>query len=172
MRQQSSYTVAVEGRDDRHYPTYEECIAYLDRLACSDPYPPFVILEHADGWTTVIQVNSPNPERGEWTDRGEVNRKDERDPVGVAPMNADDIRALRESLSLSQAEFASRYHIDKQTLQSWEAGRREPTRIAQTLLRLIRAHPQTIAAMLARLKTPAQTRSVAQARRRDPNNEP
>jgi DNA-binding transcriptional regulator YiaG len=42
-------------------------------------------------------------------------------------MNAQEIKALRQSLGLSQYQFAMRLGVTPQTVASWEQGRRKPT---------------------------------------------
>lgn len=40
---------------------------------------------------------------------------------------AERLKAAREKLNLSQAQAAEKWEVEKQTLQSWEQGRRTPT---------------------------------------------
>lgn len=54
-------------------------------------------------------------------------------------MNARD---AREKLNLSQEKFASLLDVSVQTLRSWEAGRRNPSGSAKTLLKLVAADPE------------------------------
>jgi putative transcriptional regulator len=58
------------------------------------------------------------------------------------------LRELRERLGLSQAAFASRYHINLRTLQDWEQGRRVPEDLARAYLRVIERAPEAVAAAL------------------------
>jgi putative transcriptional regulator len=60
---------------------------------------------------------------------------------------------LREKLGLTQRQFAARYGITLGTLKRWEGKRSLPSGAAVTLLRLIEAHPQTIANLVADLRT-------------------
>jgi putative transcriptional regulator len=46
-------------------------------------------------------------------------------------------RIIRRALRLTQAEFASRYHIPIGTLRDWEQGRAEPDQPARAYLRAI-----------------------------------
>jgi len=48
-----------------------------------------------------------------------------------------DVRAVRERLSMSQAEFALRYGFSLGTLRQWEQGRRYPDGSARVLLTVI-----------------------------------
>jgi len=41
-------------------------------------------------------------------------------------MAPDEIRAIRQSLGLNQADFAERLGVSKDTVNSWEQGRRTP----------------------------------------------
>ena len=52
-----------------------------------------------------------------------------------------DIRQLRESLNLTQEQFALRYCIDLDTLQNWERKRRKPDQAVQSYMRVIEKMP-------------------------------
>jgi DNA-binding transcriptional regulator YiaG len=56
-----------------------------------------------------------------------------------------DVRAIRQSLRLSQSEFSERFQISKRTLQQWEQRRAMPDVPARILLKAIEAAPETIA---------------------------
>tara|TARA_R110002012_G_scaffold152263_1_gene312206 strand:+ start:464 stop:850 length:387 start_codon:yes stop_codon:yes gene_type:complete len=49
-------------------------------------------------------------------------------------MNKDDIRNIRESLSLSQTEFAKKIGVKLRTVQNYEAGKTSPT--AETITKM------------------------------------
>jgi DNA-binding transcriptional regulator YiaG len=55
--------------------------------------------------------------------------------------SADEIRAIRSSLGLSQAGFADFLGAGLNTVRSWELGRREPSALARRLLGAIRDDP-------------------------------
>jgi putative transcriptional regulator len=63
--------------------------------------------------------------------------------VGVRETVIDvpDVRAIREELSLSQAEFARVYQIPLATLKGWEQGRRQPDQTASAYLNVIARIP-------------------------------
>jgi len=63
-----------------------------------------------------------------------------------------DVRAIREALELSQAQFAKRFRLSLKTVQDWEQGRFEPDQASRTLLRLIEKMPNEVAAALAERK--------------------
>src|ERR1700676_659609 len=44
------------------------------------------------------------------------------------------VRAIRETLRLSQAEFAQRFHLSQRTVQQWEQHRAMPDMPARVLL--------------------------------------
>ena len=52
-----------------------------------------------------------------------------------------DIRRLRESLNLTQEQFALRYGIDLDTLQNWERKRRQPDQVVRSYMRVIERMP-------------------------------
>jgi putative transcriptional regulator len=55
-----------------------------------------------------------------------------------------DLRALREKLGFSQAEFARRYLLSVRTVQQWEQTQREPSDAARAFLYAISRDPQGI----------------------------
>jgi putative transcriptional regulator len=60
------------------------------------------------------------------------------------------VRALRERLGLSQADFARRYGLDLGTLRGWEQGRRNPDRANRTLIGAIEADPRAMASLISK----------------------
>jgi DNA-binding transcriptional regulator YiaG len=59
-----------------------------------------------------------------------------------------DIKTLRESLGLSQAEFARIYAISPRSLQDWEQGRRQPEAAVRAYMTVIRSSPKGVAEAL------------------------
>ena len=62
----------------------------------------------------------------------------------------EDVRRIRNSLGLSQSEFALLIGVSTATLQNWEQGRRQPEGPARALLRIAASHPEI---MLEALQT-------------------
>jgi len=60
------------------------------------------------------------------------------------PPTAEQVRALRAKLGLSQAQFALRFGFTIDTVQQYEQGRRTPSGPASTLLRVIEAEPEAV----------------------------
>jgi putative transcriptional regulator len=60
------------------------------------------------------------------------------------PPTAEQVRALRSRLGLSQAQFAHRFGFTVDTVQQYEQGRRTPSGPASTLLRVIDADPEAV----------------------------
>jgi putative transcriptional regulator len=54
------------------------------------------------------------------------------------------VLAARQKSALSQSQFAALLGVSVRTLQEWEQGRRQPSRAAQTLLRVAMAHPNVL----------------------------
>ena len=54
------------------------------------------------------------------------------------------VRALRERLGLTQADFSRMMGVSIRTLQNWEQGRREPEGPAKALLRVVEREPQAV----------------------------
>jgi putative transcriptional regulator len=67
--------------------------------------------------------------------------------VAAAP-SGEQVRALRDRLGLSQAQFAHRFGFTLSTLRQYEHNRRRPTGPASTLLRIIAADPEAVARAL------------------------
>ena len=62
-------------------------------------------------------------------------------PPGARTPSPDEIRAIRDSLGLSQAGFADFLGTGLTTVRSWELGQREPSSLARRLLGAIRDDP-------------------------------
>ena len=57
-------------------------------------------------------------------------------------------KTLRRALSLTQEEFAERYHIPLGTLRDWEQGRCEPDQPARAYLAVIARDPEGVLRLL------------------------
>lgn len=97
-------------------------------------------------------------------------RKDEEGAAAVAAVKAvqpalvqrvtdpyewtpDRLKALRATrLDLSQAEFATAYHLELRTICDWEQDKRRPAGPARTLLVLIEREPELIRKILAKAR--------------------
>ena len=55
-----------------------------------------------------------------------------------------DVAALRESLGLTQEQFAKAFGVTTATLRNWEQGRREPKGPARVLLNVIEKEPEAV----------------------------
>ena len=58
------------------------------------------------------------------------------------------VRALRKKLSLTQEEFAARFHLPLGTVRDWEQGAHRPDKAAQVLLKVIARDPDGVARAL------------------------
>ena len=56
-----------------------------------------------------------------------------------------EVRQIRESLSVSQGDFASLMGVSVDTVQNWEQGRRTPTGPARVLLTIVQHKPGILA---------------------------
>ena len=71
-------------------------------------------------------------------------RRGKAKPSRVFRYEAVDIRKLRESVDVSQAQFARMIGVSKGTLQNWEQGRRRPRGPAKALLRVFEKDPKAV----------------------------
>lgn len=62
------------------------------------------------------------------------------EPVQIS---ANEVKAIREKLNLSQSVFAHRLRTSVRTYQAWEQGRAKPNPQAALLLRMVEKSPQT-----------------------------
>lgn len=60
-----------------------------------------------------------------------------------------DVKAIRQGLNMSQAQFARTFGFTIDSLQNWEQGRRFPDGYARVLLRVIERHPEAVEDALA-----------------------
>ncbi|MBF0109300.1 MAG: transcriptional regulator [Magnetococcales bacterium] len=76
------------------------------------------------------------------------NKPDDLKVVNVP--DTVDVKMIRMSQNLNQAEFANRYGFPLGTVKNWEQGRRKPEGTARILLRIIKHHPEVIFDVLNR----------------------
>lgn len=57
-------------------------------------------------------------------------------------MQAEEIKAIREELNLSQALFALKLRTSVRTYQGWEQGKSKPNQQAMLLLKMVQKSPQ------------------------------
>ena len=76
-------------------------------------------------------------------------RRGEAKPSRVSEFAPVDVKAIRQRLGKSQAEFARMIGVSVATLQNWEQGRRRPEGPARALLKVAAVNPEAVAAALA-----------------------
>lgn len=64
--------------------------------------------------------------------------------VRVTQLAVNEVVEARQSVGMSQSEFALALQISKRTLQEWEQGRRSPSGAAQALVRIAKRHPHVL----------------------------
>ena len=52
--------------------------------------------------------------------------------------------SARQSVNLTQKEFARLLNVSVDSIQDWEQGRRSPRGAARTLLRVVHEHPEVL----------------------------
>ncbi len=68
----------------------------------------------------------------------------EEKPSRTFTFEAPDVKAIRETLKLTQQQFAALMGISTRTLQNWEQGRRAPEGPARVLLMVAARNPQAV----------------------------
>jgi putative transcriptional regulator len=58
------------------------------------------------------------------------------------------VKAIRESLGMTQETFAKTFHLSSRTVEGWEQGRFVPDQAARTLLMLIACDPEAVKRVL------------------------
>jgi putative transcriptional regulator len=76
-------------------------------------------------------------------------RRGEARPSRVSEFAPVDVKAIRQRLGKSQAEFARMIGVSVATLRNWEQGRRRPEGPARALLKVAAVNPEAVAAALA-----------------------
>lgn len=76
-------------------------------------------------------------------------RRGEAKASRVTEFSPVDVKAIRERLGQSQAEFARMIGVSVATLRNWEQGRRRPEGPARALLKVVAVNPEIVAAALA-----------------------
>ena len=79
---------------------------------------------------------------------GKIRRGQLR-PGRVTTFKPADVRAIRDRLDVTQAEFALMIGVSLATLRNWEQGRRVPDGPARALLRVAVIDPKAVAVALS-----------------------
>jgi len=74
---------------------------------------------------------------------GKIRRK-EMKPSRTFEFEPADIKAIRDKLGKSQAEFALMIGVSVSTLRNWEQGRRRPEGPARALLKIAQENPKAV----------------------------
>lgn len=70
--------------------------------------------------------------------------RDKPETLTRREMTAPDVKAIRKSFGMSQAQLATFLHVSPRTLQNWEQGRRVPGGATRTLLRIMEREPKAV----------------------------
>lgn len=79
---------------------------------------------------------------------GKIRRGQLR-PGRVTTFKPADVRAIRDQLEVTQAEFAMMIGVSLATLRNWEQGRRVPDGPARALLKVAARDPRGVAIALS-----------------------
>jgi putative zinc finger/helix-turn-helix YgiT family protein len=89
------------------------------------------------------------PKCGEVVLRFQDSKRLGEDAIGIyrrkhGLLSADEIRAIREHLGLTQAGLAKLLRLGSNTISRWESGRNVQTDVMDILLRMIRDLPESV----------------------------
>ena len=101
----------------------------------------------AAGWEDVIREPLSPPEPN-FIPAYDPENPPLTDEIAAKRRKVPRVRTLRRQISLTQEEFAARYHIPIGTLRDWEQGRSEPDAPARAYLKVIAADPEGVAEKL------------------------
>lgn len=109
------------------------------------------------GNTTKLRLNLKKPPKTDWRAFDAMSEEERHaaaifdpdcPPATKAQLararRAQNVRAVRQSLKLTQEEFAARFGLPLGTVRDWEQGAHRPDRAAQVLLRVIAKNPQAV----------------------------
>lgn len=91
-----------------------------------------------------MDTNSFNDLLASATEAKEI-LKGQKKPSRSFMIEEPDAKAIRQSLNLTQDEFAGLLNISVGTLRNWEQARRKPEGPARVLLSIAAAHPEVLA---------------------------
>ena len=75
-------------------------------------------------------------------DMGRHMRGEKVSGAKVHVTQPQDVKMLRESIKVSQADFARLIGVSKRTLENWEQKRTQPSGPARALLKIVAADPK------------------------------
>jgi putative transcriptional regulator len=101
-----------------------------------DPHKPFRM-----DWAALDAMTDEEVEAAALADPDAQPATDEQLARAVRRPN---VRAIRNSLSLTQEEFARRFGLPLGTIRDWEQGAHHPDRAAQVLLAVIARDPESV----------------------------
>lgn len=114
-----------------------------------------------DGREIPYAIREPDHARLDAMTDEDIDRQIAEDPDVAEDMSAVppeqlrrpgrlDVRAIRESLGMSQRDFAATFGVSLGTLRNWEQRRCRPDGAAQTLLTILKHDPEAAIAALRR----------------------
>ncbi len=104
--------------------------------------------ETGTDWAAVNAMTEEEIQRGRDADP-DANPITDEDIASGRVRPAVNVKRLRESLGLTQDEFAGRYRIPVGTLRDWEQRRKRPDAPARAYLEVIARDPKQVAELLA-----------------------
>ncbi len=67
--------------------------------------------------------------------------KGEAEPANVTRYEVADVKAIRTGVNASRKQFAEALDVSPETVKSWEQGRRNPTGLANKVLKMMSEDP-------------------------------
>ncbi len=80
--------------------------------------------------------------------------KDETAVTTTVEVPTIDVKAIRDSLNLTQEDFAERFGFSVASVRNWEQERRRPEKSARLLLAMIEQAPEMVRDVLEQISSP------------------
>ena len=100
------------------------------------------------GLTSSIAFGRIDADRVDATTEEEITAQKTADEAEARLDAARFARRVRKRLGLSQTEFSLRIGVSVNTIRNWEQGKRSPTGVAQSLLKILDKAPEASLAAL------------------------
>jgi len=98
--------------------------------------------------------------------RGELSLKTTALPLPPPPAGRVRVIALRKKLKMSQSVFAAALNVSTKLVQSWEQGKRMPSRGELRLIEILNRQPELVSSLILNGTAPRPESGTPSARKR------